>query len=77
MSYVVQSVLLKRDGMTRREADRWIHEHGYKLTAPDVTQEFYRYRQVNPDRLHAFRFRTIDLGDIGNLIVAYSGPETS
>jgi hypothetical protein len=75
MSYVVQSVVLKRSKMTRREADRWIKEHDYKLTAPDITQEFMRYRQMDPARLHAFRFRTIDLGDIGHLIVAYSGPE--
>lgn len=76
MSYVVQSVVLKRSKMTRREADRWVKEHGYKLAAPDITQEFMRYRQMDPARLHAFRFRTIDLGDIGHLIVAYSGPET-
>lgn len=75
MSYIVQSVILKRDKMTKREADRWIKEHGYILTAPDITHEFYRYRQVNPERLHHFRFRTIDLGDIGHLIVAYSGPK--
>lgn len=75
MSYVTQSVILRRDKMSRREADRWIHEHGYKLTAPDITQEFYRYRQVNPERLHGFRFRTIKLGDIGDLVLAYSGPE--
>ena len=75
MSYVVQSVLLKRSKMSKREADRWIKQHDYKLTAPDITQDFYRYRQVNPERLHGFRFRTIDLGDIGHLIVAYSGPE--
>lgn len=75
--YVVQSVLLKRDKMTRHEADRWIHEHGYKLTQPDVTHEFYRYRQVAPSRLQGtgVRFRTIKIGDIGDLIVVYSGPE--
>ena len=75
MSYITQSVTLKRDKMSRYEADRWIKEHGYKLTSPDVTPHFYRYRQVAPERLHGFRFRTIDLGDIGHLIVAYSGPE--
>lgn len=75
MSYVVQSVVLSRSKLTRHEADRWVKEHGYKLSAPDITHHFYRYRQVSPDRLHHFRFRTIDLGDIGHLIVAYSGPE--
>jgi hypothetical protein len=42
MSYIVQSVVLKRNKLTRREADRWVKEHGYILTAPDITQEFYR-----------------------------------
>lgn len=75
MSYIVQSVLLNRQALSRHEADRWIKAHGYMLTAPDVTHDFYRYRQVNPERLHSFRFRTIKLGDIGDLIVAYSGPK--
>jgi hypothetical protein len=75
MSYIVQSVILNRHALSRHEADEWIYKHGYKLTAPDITQEFYRYRQVNPERLHHFRFRTIDLGTIGHLIVAYSGPK--
>ena len=75
MSYVVQSVILKREKMTKREADRWVKENDYKLTSPDITTHYYRYRQVNPERLHGFRFRTIELGDIGHLIVAYAGPE--
>jgi hypothetical protein len=75
MSYLVQSVILKRDKMSRREADEWIRKHDYKLTSPDITPNYYRYRQVNPERLHGFRIRTIELGDIGSLLVAYSGPE--
>ena len=75
MSYIVQSVILNRHALSRREADEGIHKHGDTLTAPDITHEFYRYRQVNPERLHHFRFRTIDLGHIGKLIVAYSGPK--
>ena len=71
MSYIVQSVLLKRDKFSRREADRWIYDHDYKNTKVDVTPEYYRFRQVNPERLHGFRFRTINLGDDGNLIIAY------
>jgi hypothetical protein len=75
MSYIVQSVTLKRDKMSKREADAWIRKHGYKMSSPDVTPHFYRYRQVNPERLHGFRFRTIDLGGMGHLIVAYGGPQ--
>lgn len=75
-SYVVQSVVLKRSKMTKREADRWIVEHGYKLTAPDITPHFYRYRQAVPIHSASVRFRTIKMGDIGDLIVMYTGPET-
>lgn len=72
-SYIVQSVLLKRDKFSRREADIWVYENGYKNTKVDVTPEYYRFRQVNPERLHGFRFRTINLGDDGHLIIAYGG----
>ena len=75
MSYITQSVTLRRDKMSKREADAWIRTHGYKLTSPDITPHFYRYRQVNPERLHGFRFRTISLGDIGHAIIAYAGPQ--
>lgn len=74
-SYIVQSVTLKRDKMSKREADEWIRKHGYKMSMPDVTPHLFRYRQVNPERLHGFRFRTISLGDVGHLIVAYGGPQ--
>jgi hypothetical protein len=69
---IVQSVLLSRDKFTRREADRWIHDNNYKNTKIDITPEYYRFRQVDPARLHNGRFRTINLGYDGYLIVWYN-----
>jgi hypothetical protein len=75
MSYVVQSVLLNRDKFSKKEAFDWVREHGYKADKVDVTNEYYRFRQMNPDLLHLYYFRTIKLGDMGHLVVAYPGKE--
>ena len=70
--YVVQSVLLSRDEFTQEQARDWIKKHGYKAQKVDVTQDYYRYRQVDPDTLpFTGRYRTIDLGKIGKLVVVY------
>ena len=71
MPYVVQSVTLRRSKFTKGEAFQWVRDHGYKATKVDITPEFYRFRQVDPARLHGTRFRTIDLGADGHLILSY------
>jgi hypothetical protein len=70
--YIVQSVLMSRHEFTQEEAREWVKKHGYKAHKVDVTQDYYRYRQVDPDSLpFTARVRTISLGKIGKLIVAY------
>jgi hypothetical protein len=69
--YIVQSVQLRRPKFTREQAFAWIRSHGYKAEKIDVTPGFFRFRQVDPARLHGGRFRTIELGDTGLLTVVY------
>ena len=70
--YVVQQVSLRRDKFSKGEAYDWIRKHGYAVTKPaHVSPHFYQFRQVDPARLHGARFRTIDLGHDGHMIVAY------
>jgi len=70
--YVVQSVLLSRHEFTQEEAQKWVKDHGYKAHKVDVTHDYYRYRQVDPETLpFTGRYRTIDLGKIGKLVVVY------
>lgn len=71
--YIVQSVLLKRDKFTRHEAFAWIHDHGYKADKVDMTPEYYRFRQHTPMVSPHLRYKTIGLGDIGYLVMIYSG----
>jgi hypothetical protein len=70
---IVQSVLLDKRHFTKESAKHWITKHGYKLTSPDITNRFYRFRQQNPRNMEALhmRFRTIPLGKEGDLIIAY------
>jgi hypothetical protein len=69
MGYFIQSIILKKSKFTQRESEEWIKKHGYKLTRPDVTQHFYRYRQHEP--MPNVRYRTVQLGDDGEMIIAY------
>ena len=71
--YVVQSVLLSRDKFKSiADAREWLTAHGYTYTLPDVTPSYFRFRQRDPARLRmTHRLRTVELGDVGNLIVAY------
>lgn len=71
MAYVVQSVSLKRRTFSKGGAYDWIRKHGYSATKMDMTPELFRFRQVDPSRLHGGRFRTIDLGDDGYLTLYY------
>jgi len=69
--YVIQSLSLRREKFSKGEAFKWIRDHGYKADKIDVGPHFYRFRQVDPDRLHGGRFRTIKLGDVGEMVVVY------
>ena len=69
--YVIQSVAVRRDKMNKGEAFQWIRDHGYKADKVDVTPEFFRFRQMDPDRLRAGRFRTVEFGDVALATIVY------
>lgn len=72
MPYVPQNVSLRRDRFTKGEAYAWIRSHGYKpIKEVHISPHFYQFRLVDPERLRGARFRTIDLGKEGHLVVAY------
>lgn len=72
MTYLTQNISLRRDKFTKGEAIAWVREHGYKPIKPvHVSPHFYMFRLVDPDRLAGGRFRTIDLGDKGHMVVVY------
>jgi hypothetical protein len=70
--YLVQNISLRRDRFTKGEAVQWVRSHGYSPIKPvHVSPHFYMFRLVDPDRIRGARFRTVDLGKDGHLILAY------
>lgn len=59
----VQSVLIPTDSFTMRQARKWVDEHGYADHGVDETDQYYRFRQFDPDKRHGYR--TIEFGDSG------------
>ena len=69
--YLIQSVALRRDKFSKASASAWMRDHGYSATKIDVTPSFYRFRQIDPERLAGGRFRTIGLGEVGQMTISY------
>lgn len=65
----VQSVLIPKDLFTIKEAREWARSHGYSAMGVDVTEEHFRFRQMNPRR--DGRYRTIELPNKVKLILFY------
>lgn len=66
----VQSVMIDKNVFkTMARANKWIKDHNFKLTfyskrKPDITPNFFRYRQkaVNHFNPKSFRIKEIDKG---------------
>lgn len=68
---MVQSVILSRDHFKNLdEAKRWLMDHEYRYTTPDITPNYFRFRQEVP--MPHRRYRSIELKDIGYLIMSYA-----
>jgi hypothetical protein len=57
----VQTLLFPRLFWDRKSAASWARKHGFRASTPDVTDEYIRLRQENPDQFQPKSFRTIDL----------------
>ena len=48
---MLQSILIHRINNSLEEAVRWVISHGYKANKIDITESYYRFRQVSPSTL--------------------------
>jgi hypothetical protein len=60
--------MFSRDEWTESSAKTWLKEHNYKTGKVDITENYYRFRQmpVKSDKI----YRTITFGDESNGIKA-------
>ncbi len=65
----VQSVLIRKDGLSKKEAKNWLKQHGYKCKKIDETETFYRFRQLDPKGFRKGTFRTQKFNDNVQVIV--------
>lgn len=55
----VQTLLFPRLFWNRRDAASWARKHGFRASTPDVTDEYIRFRQEDPEQFQKSSFRTI------------------
>lgn len=72
MSLVIQSVLIPKDKYTLIQSRKWIADNHFKLSfygkQVDITDKYYRYRQLAPSRFVKDKYITIDFKDGVKLI---------
>jgi len=63
----IQSVIINKNKFTRKEADEWIEQHGFKKIfgskkGPDITKNYYRYRQKKPSKNYNYYVKSLHNG---------------
>ena len=53
----VQSVLFNKKKYTKKKAEKWLVDNGYKVKKVDITDTLRRYRQLNPKLFNERTFR--------------------
>ena len=59
MSTMTQSIMFKKRYWKIKRAKKWLREHGYEGLIVDETDNYYRFRQIDPDHFKSSSFRTI------------------
>jgi hypothetical protein len=70
-SSVVQSVVFDKPKYTTTKAIKWLKKHGYEGQEVDEKENTLRFRQINPDTLTDYEYRTHEITPDIKLIMAY------
>jgi hypothetical protein len=46
--YLIQSILLNKDYYTLKSATKFIYDNNFKVKKVDITDNWFRFRQVSP-----------------------------
>lgn len=68
---VVQSVLFNKHINTIKQCLQWLQDHNMKHYKVDETENYYRWRQVNPKKNDAYSIKTIDEKRQIKFVIAY------
>lgn len=71
--FILQSVIVPKDNFTFKQAEKWIKENKYKTSfygkKPDITENFYRFRQQATKNFKKGSYRTKTLPNGVQLIL--------
>ena len=74
-NYKVQSVLLSKKHFTKAKAIEWILEHGYQNKKIDISMNYYRFRQLDPNYVERQGYKKMRMKvlvpDQIELVIAY------
>ena len=62
----LQSVLFSKNYFNKREALKYCNELGYNHEKIDETENFYRFRQIDPDLLRRYGFNKYHTKQLNN-----------
>lgn len=70
---MIQSVIFPKEKFDQKKAEEWLQSHKFRTTfrkkGVDITENFYRYRQKDPNQF--IRFRTLVLNNGIQFIVGF------
>lgn len=66
---VVQSVLIPKNKFTLEKAKKYIKDNNYKLKKIDITNNYYRFRQEDPEKFDEKKYFTKEINDGIKLII--------
>ncbi len=71
----VQSVLIDKKYLSRKKAEEWIKKNNYKLKKIDITDNLYRFRQLDPKLFNqkSFRIKVIKETKKGRMVMLVVG----
>lgn len=66
----IQTLLFEREQFTKRKAQSWARKHGFRYDSVDLTDRYVRLRQENPEQFKPSTFRTIELRESVQAVIA-------
>jgi len=58
----IQTVLIPKEDFTLKEALQWLDDHNYPHKKVDITEDFYRFRQMTPMKGGRYETKTLPNG---------------
>jgi hypothetical protein len=75
MNYRIQSVLFEKELFSLEQAVAYLVRHNMITKKVDITDKYYRFRQISPETLKRQglnKFRTVHIKDGIEYIIGYS-----